>query len=393
MYPVGICAQESRSEFFVNFPIGVSVINENFMYNATELDELRTFVADLRVDTLSRIVAVRFCGTVSPEGADQRNRQLARERMQAMENLVRKYIEIDSSLVSYEEGYISWMSLAAHIEASSYEWRDEALAILSAGDDSDDNNELRAEKLKALNDGKAWTQLNREYFSQMRYAYAVFELYREPLPADPLVLVESESELQPQSLPEFTEPEPLSGQEEGWTRRLHLKTNALEWVIILPNVAVEIDLAQHWSFNLPIFYSAMNYFTARNKFRGVGMQPEFRYWFRDDNDAWFVGAHFGLAYYNIALKSGDRLQSHDREKPALGGGIAFGYRMPIGKKKRWRAEFSLGAGAYALDYDKFYNVSNGLRHERVQKTYWGLDQAAVSFGYTFDLKKRKGGAK
>lgn len=75
--------------------------------------------------------------------------------------------------------------------------------------------------------------------------------------------------------------------------------------------------------------------------------------------------------------------------------MSIGYRLPIGKSDRWRMEFSLGAGVYSLHYDKFHNTprtKDGLMVESVKKTYWGIDQAVVSFSYTFDLK-RKGGRK
>lgn len=69
--------------------------------------------------------------------------------------------------------------------------------------------------------------------------------------------------------------------------------------------------------------------------------------------------------------------------------------MPISKDNRWRMEFSLGAGVYPLHYDVFHNTKktkDGLMTETIKKTYWGIDQAAISFLYTFDLKK-KGGLK
>ena len=58
-----------------------------------------------------------------------------------------------------------------------------------------------------------------------------------------------------------------------------------------------------------------------------------------------------------------------------------------------RVEFSLGAGVYSRHYDKFHNTPRtkvGLMIESIKKTYWGIDQAAVSFSYSFDLKKKGG---
>jgi len=76
--------------------------------------------------------------------------------------------------------------------------------------------------------------------------------------------------------------------------------------------------------------------------------------------------------------------------PALGGGVSVGYRMPLGRSDRWNVEFSLGAGAYRLHYDKFHNEPGGAYSSTVRKTFFGVDNAAVSFSYTFDLKKKGG---
>ena len=173
------------------------------------------------------------------------------------------------------------------------------------------------------------------------------------------------------------------------SRKLHIKTNLLGLGLGIANVAAEIDLAKHWSFALPIYYSSWDYIKTTIKFRTLALQPEFRYWFSKKNDALFVGAHFGLAYYNFALDGDDCYQDHDGKSPALGGGISMGYRMPISKNDKWHVEFTLGAGAYSLHYDKFYNVNNGKLIDTYKKTYLGVDHAAVNISYRFDLNKRK----
>jgi hypothetical protein len=178
-----------------------------------------------------------------------------------------------------------------------------------------------------------------------------------------------------------------------WNRNLHIKTNTLGLGLAIANVAVEIDLAKHWSFTLPVYYSAWDYFKSTIKFRTFSVQPEFRYWLSDENDGFFAGAHFGLAYYNVAFDGDYRYQDHNCNTPAIGGGVSMGYRLPISKNNRWRVEFSLGAGAYTTHHDKFYNTPNtkgGLMKETIKKTYWGIDHAAVSFSYSFDLKKKGG---
>ena len=42
--------------------------------------------------------------------------------------------------------------------------------------------------------------------------------------------------------------ETLIPEVEGWSRKLHLKTNAIGLGMAIANVAAEVDLAKHWSF-------------------------------------------------------------------------------------------------------------------------------------------------
>ena len=176
-------------------------------------------------------------------------------------------------------------------------------------------------------------------------------------------------------------------ESEAWGRRILLKTNAVGWGMLISNIAVEVDLAKHWSFSLPVYYSALNYFTSNVKFRTTCLQPELRYWVSEENAGWFGGVHFGLAWFNYA-KGGDwRYQDHKRNTPVYGGGLSAGYRMPVSQNNRWWMEFSLGGGVYKLHYDVFHNEPNGQLVDTRKRTFYGIDQVAVSFAYRFDWKK------
>ena len=177
-------------------------------------------------------------------------------------------------------------------------------------------------------------------------------------------------------------------------RHWYLKTNTIGWGLLIANLAGEMDWGKHWSFVLPVYYSACNYFTSEVKFRTLTLQPELRYWFRNNHTGWYTGAHLGASWFNLAAGGDYRYQDHRRETPALGGGAAVGYRTHLSKNKRWKLEFALGGGAYTVDYDKFHNTpvtEDGLMvASSVKKTYWGIDQAAVSIAYAFHLKKKGG---
>ena len=175
---------------------------------------------------------------------------------------------------------------------------------------------------------------------------------------------------------------------DDWSREILVKSNAVGWAMFIANAAVEIDIIPHLSFSLPIYYSGIDYFSSRVRFRMFGVYPEFRYYIKE-RDGLFVGLHAGMAYYNFAIGGDWRVQDKDGRSPALGGGINVGYRMPLLKKSsRWKMEFTLGAGVYDVHYERFVNTDNGPKEfGSVHKTVFALDNVGVNFSYSFGVKK------
>ena len=392
-------AQEKNTKISVDFRVNTAIIDSTYSNNAKQLKELGEFLQTINEDSTIVIKDVSFSGAASPEGSDQLNRRLARERMRTLEELVRREINIPDSIIHRHDNYISWNELKEFISNSDIKNKEEILAILNEESElvsyynTENHIDSRIVKIQKLNRGKTWRQMNNLYFAQMRNANVEFVTYKK--------------EIKPASAPEpllpdttATEPaeEPIAQEPvvEGWDYRLHIKTNALGLATGISNAAIEFDFAKHWSVTVPVYYSAWNYFLETIKFRVLSFQPEIRYWFSEDNDKFFLGAHFGFAQYNVAVDGSYRYQDHNMEKPALGGGISVGYRLPLESSKRWNVEFTLGAGVYPLKYDIFYNTEDtkdGLLIGTEKKTYWGLDNAAVTFSYAFDFRKSKKGGK
>ncbi|MCH5330590.1 MAG: DUF3575 domain-containing protein [Alistipes sp.] len=399
-------AQETRHEFKVEFRAGSAVIEPDYADNARQLSEIINFVNRINSDSAVEIVGVTFGGTTSPEGSIQYNRQLSQRRLAALEHIVREKVEIPEHLISRNDFHIPWEELEMWVRNSDLE-RKQAVLDIIAGHRStaSETVDARIQKLRTLDDGRVWEVLNKRFFVDMRSASAVIVTFRKAdfgvmdMPDEEtdglsaVVIPEPEPEPEPASEPE-PEPEPASESDakpaEEFVPHALLKTNVLGWGLAMANVAAEVDLCRHLSFALPIYYSAMNYFVNNLKFRLVGFQPELRAWLSERNDGLFFGAHFGAAWYDFAFMGKYRYQDHNGGTPALGGGVSAGYRLPIGKNKRWRAEFSVGGGAYHLHYDTFLNKPNGKRTGEFRKTYIGLDGVAVSFAYTFDMKKGGG---
>ena len=398
---IGIAhSQENRTEISVDFRVNSTVIDFAYSGNIDRIQEIIDFLRAIRQDSTVNIVEVSFCGAASPEGSAQQNRRLARSRLEALEKIIRREVDIPDSLITRNDNYIPWDYLKSQIEGSDLVSKDKVIAILEEEARLVDyyypytHIDNRIVKLKALDGGVVWQQMNSLFFEQMRNASVVFVTHKKELPPVKEPEAETEAVAVAETAPDTAATAaPIAPEVEEWAHKLHLKTNAIGLGMGIANVAVEIDMARHWSFALPVYYSAWDYFKQTVKFRTFAVQPEFRYWLSDENDGFFAGAHFGLAYYNLAIDGDYRYQDHNRETPAIGGGVSIGYRLPISKNNRWRVEFSVGAGAYTIHYDKFHNTpdtKDGLLIESNKNTYWGIDQAAVSFSYSFDLKKKGG---
>ncbi|MDE6612810.1 MAG: DUF3575 domain-containing protein [Muribaculaceae bacterium] len=168
------------------------------------------------------------------------------------------------------------------------------------------------------------------------------------------------------------------------------KVNAVAAAALITNATFELEWKQ-WSVQLPMYYSNLDYFSHRVRFRIAAFQPGIRYWFGRDtvlgHTGFFAGAHFGLAWYNMSLGGSDRIQDHKARTPALGGGLEGGWRRVLGKSGRWKLELSLGVGVYRAHYDHIDNRHSGAVKSTVKKAFVGIDHVGVSFGYTLDLKK------
>ena len=387
--------EEHHIEVGIAFRQGKNNIDLSYMDNRAKLEHIVHVLDSIRNDNSVVLREVQFSGAASPEGSAAINRWLSRTRLEQLEKYIRERVDIPDSLIVRDDLYIPWEELAEKVQASDASYKDEVLQILATEypEAKDWNGAIvdgRIVELKKLEGGKVWQDLYARHFSQLRNAYttgATYIVRHEP--SIRIVAVIPARKPMPVAKPQM----PVEAESQRPPLHLYLKTNAIGWGMSVSNVAVEVDFAKRWSVQLPIYYSGVNYFTQTIKFRTFAVQPELRYWPSENNNGFFAGAHFGLAYYNFAFDDDYRYQDHNRETPAIGGGFSVGYRLPISKNHRWQVEFSIGGGIYPLHYDKFHNTPNtkdGLMTESIKKTYWGIDQAAVSLAYTFGLKKKGG---
>lgn len=392
-------AQEEPSKrktdsLMVFYRQGISVFDANYKQNGIRCKEFVERFEALLGSVRGSVDKVHIYASASPEGSSSFNERLANERAKSAIAHLHKDLAFADSVVVVQIITEDWDGLAARVRKdNSLNHKDAALAIITNSSDP-----LRKTKLQQLDGGRVWNYLLNRYFEELR----TFKIYVHFSPDAQLINTRITAEL-PQALalqpvaalPVIRKELPAPPVAPQWHRELTLKTNMIGWAMLGANIAVEYDIIPHLSVALPFHYSGgLDYFKPTIKFRGIVLQPEVRYYpFLKDsrNDGFFVGAHFGLGWYNYALGGEFRIQDYKGRRPAYGGGIDLGYAAQFRKNPRWGMEFGIGAGVYDAKYDIFYNEFNGPYAETgVRKVYLGIDCVSLSFTYKFDLKGREG---
>lgn len=364
------------------------------------LDRLSVSIDSLLAN--GSLTNIDIVGSASPEGPEELNRRLALERAEGVRRYLRNKGRIPQQVFHVSSIGENWAGLRKRIADGALTGTQQTRALQII--DNTPDPERREQLLRELDGGKSWNNLMVNVFPLLRTAdvevgyddgkitmsvgekgstMPVAETTVTPMP----VYIEKTVE-------EVVEtPAEQPADDDGWQRHGYVKTNVPAIAFFMINAAIEFDLAPHWSLTIPVYWSPFDYVHRDRKYRLLATQPEVRYWPKRQNSGFFVGGHVGGGYYNVAFGGEHRYQDHDRRSPAYGGGISIGYRFCFTRNPRWLMEVTVGGGIYHLDYDIFDNVRNGLITGRRQRTFYGVDNAAVTIAYMFDMGKKKGGRK
>lgn len=388
-------AQEVRRDSVkVYFPQGKSELDPFFEGNGRRLLEFVNAAKQaLREGQQTRLLVVA-CS--SPEGSPALNERLAYQRARSISDYLHANLDFDENLFEMDFNRIDWDLFDALVRSDDrIPARDEVLEAVR----SRDVDALRAPRLRG-----SWDYLLKQVFPQMRATLAILEYAEETAAPEPAPEpVEAEPAPTPAVRPEEPAPAPrpvytvpalpdddeeLDFSEESGTG-IWLKTNLPTLGLLEANLALELALGYRVTVSLPVYYSALDWFSPTTKYRLLATQPQLRLWVHDGYYGPFMDIHGTFGWYNFALPRSEwRVQDRDARHPAYGGGLGVGWRFRLDshREDRWGLEFGLGGGYLHLDYDLFYNVENGRYARSEVRNYWGLDHASVSLTYRLGRK-------
>ena len=164
--------------------------------------------------------------------------------------------------------------------------------------------------------------------------------------------------------------------------RWSFRTNALEWLLTIPNFGVEYDLSGSVFNRMTIGLNARyNWNTAHNYappmvFNVFEVRPEFRYYWRTDDKlavgnwvrekllkddarhtwrAYYIGAYINAGTYSF------KLGKEGRQGQMYGLGVSMGYSLPLYQYRKGAVDIEFGAalGLAMTQYKAFGHNPNG----------------------------------
>ncbi|MCH5181274.1 MAG: DUF3575 domain-containing protein [Prevotellaceae bacterium] len=119
-------------------------------------------------------------------------------------------------------------------------------------------------------------------------------------------------------------------------QRIAVKTNALYWAALTPNMGFEFTLSRHFTLNIEGDFSPFDKIGQYGIKHG-SLTPEVRYWFSGrPQTRHFVGVAGMATMYDLQAKN----TRHSGD--AFGGGVTYGYSYVL--NRHWSIEGTVGLG-------------------------------------------------
>ena len=325
-------------------------------------------------------------GAASPEGSYANNRRLGQARSKALLDALRsqlrnQYIETDAEVSSVTEDYGYLCHLMRETQDADY-------ATVQGIYDACQGNEARCkQQLMAVQGGRLWQRLLREYFPQLRTARLILWFSEPdsehaplteitPLEADSLTFIE---------LP-APQPSPLVIPAQDTIRRhmIAIRTNLLRDGFYMPQFgwAPGIDaqleyypLDGHYTYNAAFTWTNHRHWSSQEFFQMRDLQLELRRYFQGGGEflGTYVGAYLEGTVYGIGLS-----KTKGWEGEGGGAGLSVGYVMPLNKRGNWRLEFMASFGGLITRYDP-YVFGNPVTKEEDGDYYYNYLGSASAF--------------
>ncbi len=421
--------EERTQVFAVYYEQGSYEITYKMPGNRAALHDLDSLLYRIASDATMSLVRVNITSSVSPEGTvDQNNRLAAGRNSNLRDRILRYHPEVDGFVGSIAV-YNDWENIYQSVLASHLPEKDDIIDIIENIPEYRLNGsyQITSVRLKTLmshNGGRTWEHIQKEIFPKLRRSLVTVVYTVDPDAVQPGVktIIQRDTvyifrdrpvagnypdAMQAQSSREESaqrdnsawnvgEPVPVPVQDapvaplyvSSYRPSFAIRLNAAYLAALVPNLGVEFRFGNGWAVGGTYVHAWWKNVEQNRFWQTYGGEVNARKYFgtrRSDNpfSGHHVGAYGQMITYDFELGG----LGYQAPKPNWGGGIDYGYTLPLGK--HWGLDFSVGVGVLAGEY-KLYEPIGGhyVWKETRNRIWFGPTKVEITIFYQILSRKR-----
>lgn len=168
--------RDEQCELHLNYRVGRSEVLPNLSNNQEELKRLQDMADRVEANNDFTLTGFRITGYASPEGSYKSNMTLSERRAKALADYFRRTNNWDRKLFSTDWKGEDWEGLRQAVEASALDTKDQVLAVIR----EEDNPDARDAKLRAIDGGKTYNTLLKDFYPPLRRSFCVVDFTVRP---------------------------------------------------------------------------------------------------------------------------------------------------------------------------------------------------------------------
>lgn len=413
----GVAVLDVTDSVSISFRQSKWNLDMEFGNNAATLDSINRRLEVVMNDSVYRLSRIRVVGGASPEGSVAFNRILSERRAATLFDWFGRHLplkELDRSFTFLGRDWEGVLRLAENDPSVPY--RDETIMLLRniAEEKRMNGNEpaRSLERIKRLHGGEPYRYLYDNIFPAVRASRVIIGYDRVLSPViaekrlDEAITARIDTIFMDR-IEVVHDTIYINNCPECRPFYMNLRTNMLLDIAALPNIGVEFYVGRNLSVGAGWMYGWWSRSDSHRYWRAYGGELFGRWWFGGKaRQKPLTGHHLGIyaQMYTYDFEWGDKGEMGGKpggsllDRAQYGGGIEYGYSLPVGR--RINIDFSLGLGYVTGTYHKYRPIDDCYVWQSTHRRHWfGPTKAEISLVWLIGCdnynrsKARKGGMK
>lgn len=366
------------------------LLEPQFRDNGARLREFSSQFHKLSNDPQNKVRSILIVSGASPEGPSTHNKYLSDNRAKVVYDYLIDQHLADPAHIEIESRGVDWQGLKDRIEESDLPYKDDVLDILDLPEWISDGVKVvdgRKSRLMNYQGGKVWNELCNLYFPDLRATEVMIAYNIVKKDVTPQTIVHTDTvyvekrdtvyvnninnhyntyiNIVPSSTP-TAKPNSLSDMSHR-PFYLAFKTNLVYDGLVIPNIGAEIGIAKGFviSGNYQNIWLRDEDWTRW--YRIEGFDAGLKWYFNKERRP-FKGHHLELYGQMLTWDITYDGKGYMADRWTYGGGIGYGYALPIGR--RFNLDFEIGVGYLSGEMHRYIPQDGHRVWQSLEKFEW-----------------------